>query len=135
MREKNIRPCPFCGGAAGISMTFTDDGGPSYVVQCVDCGAQGPINWYEIDAIHDWNDRVDKPNHTEGEPEMKKEIKIKACPFCGGAGKLIDIYEGYKVTPVTFKRYRVFCDRCGIETDIETKENAIRKWNRRETDE
>lgn len=63
---------------------------------------------------------------------MKKN-KLNSCPFCGC--KDINIREG-KHPYIEGKGYYVWCDMCGVRTDIyDTEKKAITKWNRRSDNE
>ena len=59
------------------------------------------------------------------------EIKLKPCPFCGGKAETV-------YAPNDINRWGVQCKSCGCTVEVEewkgvedTKENAIKAWNRR----
>lgn len=61
--------------------------------------------------------------------------KIKSCPFCGGRADV-----GYAIND--YNRWGVCCSNCGCTVEVETwkgvedtKENAIKAWNRRKGEE
>lgn len=58
-------------------------------------------------------------------------IKLKPCPFCGGEAEAV-------YAPNDINRWGVQCKSCGCTVEVEewkgvedTKENAIKAWNRR----
>lgn len=62
--NKSLKPCPFCGGEGGISMSARDK---TAFCSCWDCGARGSFVRYEgevvleeeiIKAIELWNTRA-----------------------------------------------------------------------------
>ena len=58
--------------------------------------------------------------------------ELKPCPFCGGEAKLW--VASAKWNPdgsTTICGWKVGCTKCRIETDIEKRDIAIEKWNRR----
>lgn len=64
-----------------------------------------------------------------------KAIKLKPCPFCGGPSHISEDPEDWGYHPAF---YCVSCDDMdcrGYKTadgcDPESKEEAVRKWNRR----
>ncbi len=50
--------------------------------------------------------------------------QLKPCPFCGGENIKLELEDEYDV-------WRVMCWRCNATIQIEGKEKAIKKWNRR----
>lgn len=59
-----------------------------------------------------------------------EKIYLAACPFCAGLAKKIDYdpYDGYQGNNTV---YRVRCCNCGAEVRANSRDEAIRKWNRR----
>ena len=60
--------------------------------------------------------------------ELEYEEKPLPCPFCGDAH--IEIYDEYSKV---YRSYRFMCKNCEAEIVInaQSKEEAIKKWNRR----
>ena len=61
MTTEKLRECPFCGGCGELKAS-TDQ--QAVTVQCLDCGAQGPVitvdnvlTMPKPDAVSAWNDR------------------------------------------------------------------------------
>lgn len=57
-----LKPCPFCGGKAGIMLGDPDNvGRRCEYVECLDCGATGPLYWRSTKThtrpINGWNKR------------------------------------------------------------------------------
>lgn len=56
--------------------------------------------------------------------------ELKRCPFCGGEAK-----SDYAIND--YNRWGVFCLDCGASVEVadykdeDTKDNAIRAWNKR----
>jgi len=58
---------------------------------------------------------------------MKKKIKLKPCPFCGGEAELYQTWTG---------DYCVQCNKCGATTLHKRDANiVVGDWNRRVEDE
>lgn len=56
-------------------------------------------------------------------------IELKPCPFCGSPAHLWETYE------TKYTQYYVACVGCRNQTKLlETKEEAIERWERRTTD-
>ena len=54
--DQGLRPCPFCGGA---DVLLVLDAARWPVVQCQDCGANGPsITLSQHEAVAQWNTRA-----------------------------------------------------------------------------
>lgn len=66
MSEKELKPCPFCGGEAKIYKTkttsLTDTLIPCYFVFCKQCCCQTQYSKTENEAISKWNRRTDNGN-------------------------------------------------------------------------
>lgn len=55
--------------------------------------------------------------------EIKCDIQLKKCPFCGGEARIIGAVGTV---------FWVKCTECGAETQSEiTKQRAAERWNRR----
>jgi Lar family restriction alleviation protein len=53
--NKDVKPCPFCGGEADIKINYR----PNYVVGvCLSCGSQGVRKQKIYEAIYCWNTRA-----------------------------------------------------------------------------
>jgi Lar family restriction alleviation protein len=54
-------PCPFCGSRADQLVverwTTEDDPEPSYHVECLECGCNGPQEGTQLEAAQGWNER------------------------------------------------------------------------------
>jgi Lar family restriction alleviation protein len=61
-----------------------------------------------------------------------KESEIKPCPFCGGEAELRIASEIWRSCgKVEIGGWKVACKKCEIETALENRDTAIKKWNRR----
>jgi len=47
--------CPFCGAPGNLAAARTEDG--EWAVECLQCGAQGPLMKDPAEAIDAWNMR------------------------------------------------------------------------------
>lgn len=54
--QSELKPCPFCGWATGLSVF--DGGDQPYWVECPDCCAQGSPEETKAEAITAWNTRA-----------------------------------------------------------------------------
>lgn len=55
-----LRPCPFCGGEAAVSIVpFINAEGSGYVAQCESCWAKSGYYQTKAEAIEAWNRRAD----------------------------------------------------------------------------
>ncbi len=61
MSAPKLKPCPFCGGEAKLSMLF---GGP-YFVRCQKCLIEGRYRMAKRNAIAAWNRRVGHANNAK----------------------------------------------------------------------
>lgn len=60
-----LKPCPFCGGAAAIVLDQLRHGDMVYRVECGtrECGI-GTLGWFpQAAAVQSWNRRVPDPRH------------------------------------------------------------------------
>ncbi|MFA5659131.1 MAG: Lar family restriction alleviation protein [Oscillospiraceae bacterium] len=60
-----LKPCPFCGGAAKATAHFNGGTGNSWeVVECTQCGVSQPVSKYysHKQAIAAWNRRAEPEN-------------------------------------------------------------------------
>ena len=55
------RPCPFCGSGPDQLVverwTAEDDPDPSFHVECLKCGCNGPQEGTQLEAAQGWNER------------------------------------------------------------------------------
>lgn len=61
MAEKELKPCPFCGGKAEMVTEYSDPFECGGVIYCVDCGAKiefGCGGEVRLNAVEAWNRRV-----------------------------------------------------------------------------
>lgn len=65
MSNSKLKPCPFCGGEAGIKKDCCF-GGDIYFVECQHCLTRGSGEHLKANAIAAWNKRTnsEKPNLT-----------------------------------------------------------------------
>lgn len=81
--ETDLNPCPFCGGHASYPPAVVEYASPwtskIKFVNCENCGAVGPSDRDEAQAIAQWNTRAQpvpvtgKPsNHSEGYGDASK---------------------------------------------------------------
>ena len=69
--------------------------------------------------------------------ERKKEMKLKACPFCGSKAEVVKFKEYYRAIHLpNDESFRIQCNNCMIQTQkgATTKENirkALQDWNTR----
>lgn len=64
---KDIKPCPFCGGAGKVVETAVYLSKWRFLVRCEysRCGADGPPETCTLNAIEAWNKRVPLPVEVE----------------------------------------------------------------------
>ena len=116
MSEVELKPCPFCGGEAEVSVCLAD----TFYVKCQQCGVLS-VFWKDQPNVADaWNrrttDMTDCKDETGG-------IKLRPCPFCGGKAD-VDIYKSGD--------YHAQCLQCGTLTkDFPNTEEAAAAWNMR----
>ena len=55
MSEIKLKPCPFCGGKANMSLIFR----AGFKVECTVCGCKTTLFNRNGDAINVWNRRAD----------------------------------------------------------------------------
>ncbi|MBQ7701935.1 MAG: Lar family restriction alleviation protein [Candidatus Methanomethylophilaceae archaeon] len=62
------------------------------------------------------------PDRVEIKKEETNLVGLRSCPLCGRSPSMLigDTMH-----------YRIRCERCGIMTDADTRENVIEIWNRR----
>jgi Lar family restriction alleviation protein len=65
----NLKPCPFCGGEAGV---VANRPFPDAYVQCGECDAEGPVSASEAAAVNAWNRRVVDPALAAAEARAEK---------------------------------------------------------------
>ena len=85
----DLKPCPFCGGEAGIGEYDSDPDGPFYFVNCTDCMAStnvllgGQYRFTEAEAIAAWNTRATSSAPDVGELEDLVERLNNGVPAIG----------------------------------------------------
>ena len=63
--DVDMEPCPFCGEQpwrlwnTAIDLPEDERGDPTWIVTCGYCGADGPPNSTQTDAINTWNNRYE----------------------------------------------------------------------------
>lgn len=57
MKNKELKPCPFCGGIAYIQKHSYRY---AYWIKCYDCGVETEAYGFEDEAIKVWNRRVNE---------------------------------------------------------------------------
>ena len=74
-------------------------------------------------------------DYREEVSERMSKINLKPCPFCGGEAEAV-------YAPNDINRWGVQCKSCGCTVEVEewkgvedTKENAVKSWNRRADNE
>ena len=51
--KTQLKPCPFCGGAASV-----EHGCEEAWIDCDECGVSGPMRDTESQAVAEWNRRI-----------------------------------------------------------------------------
>jgi len=69
MSDKELKPCPFCGGEAKIE----NRGKYGYGIVCISCGAKSPDFQTETNSIISWNEYANDLLKTE---QIKPEISL-----------------------------------------------------------
>jgi Lar family restriction alleviation protein len=64
-----LKPCPFCGGEAGVVVHRPF---PDAYVQCGECDAEGPVSASEAAAVDAWNRRAVDPALAAAEARAEK---------------------------------------------------------------
>ena len=77
MNNKELLPCPFCGGEAESIDFF-----PRFFVKCKNCGANTGFHLNISNAIEAWNERnpSEKPNSSSQIPEVVETGNCKYLP-------------------------------------------------------
>ena len=81
LKERELKPCPFCGGKAVIADTIDFD---AYYVRCRDCLARTIDSGRMMAAVKAWNRR----------PEIRNENK--ECAIIGIGKRMINLRTGGK---------------------------------------
>lgn len=102
---KMLKPCPFCGGKAGLCTNDEGDKyGDGYFVWCCECAAESGCSSTDKEAIEAWNrvsDAVERDT-----PKASKDrrsalgYRTPYCPTCGIAFPMPEIII-------------TFCPNCG----------------------
>ena len=58
LRMAELKPCPFCGGAAFVGEYRYGDCGETFFVFCTDCQAESHEHYTEEEAVEAWNRRA-----------------------------------------------------------------------------
>ena len=69
--EKDLKPCPFCGGAAGVSKGSKANDLPWWYIECDDCAAM-------CDSVEEWNKRTPADALSRSRDEALEDACIKA---------------------------------------------------------
>ena len=114
--EVELKPCPFCGGEAVLTTEENCLGNWWFRVCCSQCLFEQHIYNSQLEAISDWNKRVED------------YLQLKPCPFCGSRVDLISCHESKGVRDIYIR-----CPSCGEQRHLfyETDKEAIDAWNRR----
>ena len=108
MSNKELLPCPFCGGETKID----NRGQYGYGIVCISCGAKSPDFQTETNAIKSWNDYANDLFKTE----------LKPCPFCNGIAEV----------DCRLSLCSVVCKDCGARvSSFGDVDPAIKAWNKR----
>lgn len=102
---ETLRPCPFCGGVAGVDKTnyYFEDSGEmamsAFVVSCRACGMKTARHRTEDGAVRSWNRRKERTCRVVrgGEPSSTGVPRELRCSECGGR----------------LSRFGSFCPTCG----------------------
>ncbi len=102
---ETLRPCPFCGGTAGVDKTnyYFEDSGEramsSFVVSCRACGMKTAQHRTEDGAVMAWNRRKERTCRVvrSGEPSATGVPRERRCSECGGM----------------LTRFGSYCPNCG----------------------
>ena len=118
MKNIKLKSCPFC----GRKVKLDNEGESAWMISCKKCGAfVSSLNPYinnNEELIRYWNNRA----------KIKKEKKLKTCPFCGGKAKLYKDYDSV---------WTIECQKCGFWVDVliiqhvDNKKDLIKYWNTR----
>lgn len=64
MEEEKLKPCPFCGGEAGIYKRVLDWATWDYKIACSKCRCETDIYGTKQEVIEAWNKRVGEVSHS-----------------------------------------------------------------------
>ena len=112
-----VEPCPECGAVPNKFTTTKDENGYTtwLHIECPNCGWK--LNYKHVDAsliLRNWNDSASS---------RRIEKAAKPCPFCSSISVVLD-YDN--------DSYFIVCTHCRCKTGLHnTKENALKTWNRR----
>lgn len=76
--DKQLKPCPFCGGPADLRHDYTGQG--SSYISCMNCGVTSPRFPVEFSASSDdrarkfWNKRTAATQEPSQEPEEGEQV-------------------------------------------------------------
>ncbi|HUS89670.1 MAG TPA: Lar family restriction alleviation protein [Desulfosporosinus sp.] len=77
MNDK-LKPCPFCGGEADVSIGHNGENEELIYVECVSCAGMANMYKYRAEAITAWNARTKDPQVADLQAEVKRlEGEIK----------------------------------------------------------
>ena len=103
MTAPELKHCPFCGGEAEFSLGKTGDGKDWHYIECVNCGATGPLVNYADhniainDALADaWNRRADLAavQPAQVQPDPRDEVIKGLVDAATDAAEAIDMAYG-----------------------------------------
>lgn len=80
MNETELKPCPFCGGEARLTVYFGLLDGAPFEVSCQECGAR-ITDFEREEAVAAWNRRV--LNLGQGDCVKCAEEPDASCPYYG----------------------------------------------------
>ena len=127
MSDKELKPCPFCGGKAILEESIFG----LNAIHCESC--DGMMTALHIDdLIKAWNTRVD--NVAKTDECYKKSCKaesatLKPCPFCNGKAHVSRCADDCRYSAI-------YCESCGLVAKWyhDYEDEAINHWNKRTTE-
>ena len=103
MMGDKLKPCPFCGGEAGIKIHDFFDYTRLYTPRCK-CGAGiTDVFHTEAEAVAAWNTRAERTCHNDS---YRLDTSRFKCSECGKGGWWKDVADGQDKVPS-------YCPNCG----------------------